>query len=176
MISLEKMALPLEGENPAGKNLEYDPLYLEMDSLSVAVPDSQMGESKIEGRLPDWKKLKTNCLALWEKTRHFSISGAEYLSRDVSSLGIKNPMAESALRLQFSAGPPFSAETLVFLALGEADASLLLRLLDQETVGVYINNNGEYIALEGVDFAIPLLSGEELFDNGAKPGILLRTV
>ena len=58
MISLEEMAIPLEEENPAGENLEYDPLYLEMDSLAVAVPDSQMGDSRIEGRGPDLTLMK----------------------------------------------------------------------------------------------------------------------
>jgi len=73
MISLETMA-PLEGENPAGESLEYDALYMEMDSLSVAVPDSQMGESKIEGRGPDWKKLRENCLSLWGRTRDLRVA------------------------------------------------------------------------------------------------------
>ena len=78
MISLEEMAIPLEGENPAGENLEYDSLYLEMDSLAVAVPDNQMGESKIEGRGPDWKKLRENCLSLWSRTRDLRV--ASYLT------------------------------------------------------------------------------------------------
>ena len=78
MIPFEEMAIPLEGENPAGENLEYDALYLEMDSLAVAVPDSQMGESKIEGRGPDWKKLRENCKSLWARTRDLRV--ASYLT------------------------------------------------------------------------------------------------
>ncbi|MDR2953158.1 MAG: type VI secretion system ImpA family N-terminal domain-containing protein [Treponema sp.] len=78
MISLEEMAVPLEGENPAGENLEYDSIYMEMDSLAVSLPDSQMGESKIEGRGPDWKKLKENCYKLWGKTRDLRV--ASYLA------------------------------------------------------------------------------------------------
>ena len=78
MIPIEEMALPLEGENPAGENLEYDPLYLEMDSLAVTIPDSQIGESKIEGRGPDWRKLRENCLSLWGKTRDLRV--ASYLT------------------------------------------------------------------------------------------------
>ena len=74
MIPFEELAVPLEGENPAGENLEYDPLYLEMDSLAVAIPDSQMGDSKIEGRGPDWHKLKENCLSLWTKTRDLRVA------------------------------------------------------------------------------------------------------
>jgi len=74
MITLEEMAIALEGENPSGENLEYDPLYMEMDSLAVAVPDSQMGDSTIEGRGPDWKKLRENCLNLWSRTRDLRVA------------------------------------------------------------------------------------------------------
>jgi type VI secretion system protein ImpA len=85
MIILEEMALPLEGENPAGGNLEYDALYLEMDTLAVAVPDSQMGESIIEGRKPDWKKLGENCMSLWAKTRDLRV--ASYLAMAETATG-----------------------------------------------------------------------------------------
>jgi type VI secretion system ImpA family protein len=74
MIDAESLTIVLEGEDPAGQNLEYDPLYLEMDSLAVEVPDSFMGESKIEGRGPDWKKLGKNCLELWTKTRDLRVA------------------------------------------------------------------------------------------------------
>jgi len=85
MIPIEEMAIPLEGENPAGENLEYDPLYMEMDSLAIAVPDSQMGESIIEGRGPDWKKLRENCLNLWGRTRDLRI--ASYLAVTETAVG-----------------------------------------------------------------------------------------
>ena len=78
MISLEEMAVPLEGEDPAGANLEYDSLYMEMESLAAAVADSQMGDSVIEGRGPDWRKLRENCRSLWEKTRDLRV--ASYLA------------------------------------------------------------------------------------------------
>jgi len=78
MISLEEMTVPLEGENPAGENLEYDSMYLEMDSLAAGVPASQMGESIIEGKEPDWKALRENCQNLWGKTRDLRV--ASYLT------------------------------------------------------------------------------------------------
>ncbi|MDR2444511.1 MAG: type VI secretion system ImpA family N-terminal domain-containing protein [Spirochaetaceae bacterium] len=40
MIDAETLAVVLEGKDPAGQNLEYDPLYMEMDSLALNVPDS----------------------------------------------------------------------------------------------------------------------------------------
>ena len=101
----------------------------------------------------------------------FTITAAEYQSRDVASLGIKDPHSESALRLWLSAAPGFNGNAWFFLALSEADASLMLRLLSQDVTGVYINNNGECLALDGIEFAVPLLSAEELYDHGAKPGV-----
>ena len=98
MIPLETMAIPLEGENPAGANLEYDPLYMEMDSLSVTVPDSQMGESIIEGRGPDWRKLKENCLNLWGSTRDLRV--ASYLTvAETAENGLEDCLASFKLIL-----------------------------------------------------------------------------
>jgi type VI secretion system ImpA family protein len=77
MLDLDKMAVPLEGNNPAGVNLEYDPLYLELETLATGTPASEMGGSIIEGREPDWKKLSKNCLELWKKTRDLRV--ASYL-------------------------------------------------------------------------------------------------
>jgi type VI secretion system ImpA family protein len=74
MIDAGSLTVVLEGENPAGQNLEYDPLYVEMDALALEVPDSFMGDSKIEGRGPDWKKLSKNCLELWTKTRDLRVA------------------------------------------------------------------------------------------------------
>jgi type VI secretion system protein ImpA len=78
LLELDKMLLPLEGADPAGENLEYDPLYTEMDTLAAGVPDSQMGDSTLEGRGPDWKKLSKNCLELWNRTRDLRV--ASYLA------------------------------------------------------------------------------------------------
>jgi type VI secretion system ImpA family protein len=74
MIDAGALTVALEGESPAGQNLEYDPLYVEMDSLAMDVPDSFMGDSKIEGRGPDWKKLSKNCLELWARTRDLRVA------------------------------------------------------------------------------------------------------
>ncbi|MDR1030671.1 MAG: type VI secretion system protein TssA [Treponema sp.] len=74
MIDAVELTNVLEGDSPVGKNLEYDPLYLELDALALEVPDSFMGESKIQGRDPDWKKLSKNCLELWKRTRDLRVA------------------------------------------------------------------------------------------------------
>jgi type VI secretion system ImpA family protein len=74
MIDVEALTVVLEGEDPAGQNLEYDPRYLELDSLAAEVSDSLMGDSRIEGRGPDWKKLGESCRELWTQTRDLRVA------------------------------------------------------------------------------------------------------
>jgi type VI secretion system protein ImpA len=98
MIDTENLTKPVSQEEPSGADLEYDPLYLELDSLAVAVPDSFMGNSKLEGRGPDWKKLRKNCLDLWARTRDLRIAVyltiAEAITEGLSGLarGLKLPL------------------------------------------------------------------------------------
>jgi type VI secretion system protein ImpA len=74
MLNIEELTKPLPGDDPSGKDLEYDPLYLTLDGLAISVPDSYMGDSKIEGRGPDWKTLTKNCLELWTRTRDLRVA------------------------------------------------------------------------------------------------------
>ncbi len=77
-LDLNKMLCKIDDDNPAGANEEYSPKFLELDSLIAGTSESQMGDSVIEGKDPDWKKLKANCLDLWKTTRDFRV--AVYLS------------------------------------------------------------------------------------------------
>lgn len=78
MFSAEELSAPVSSEEPSGENLEYNPLYMELEALASSVPDSQMGDATIEGHDPDWRKLQKNCLELWEKTRDLRV--ASYLT------------------------------------------------------------------------------------------------
>jgi type VI secretion system VasI/ImpG family protein len=94
----------------------------------------------------------------------FTLNQAEYIYGDVSGLGINDPQAESALRLQFSGealGP--WGEVRLYLALPEAEVSLLLRLLAHDVAAMYGKRGGRYEALEGVWVDIPMMTGEKLF-------------
>ena len=61
-------------ENRCGENCEYDQMYMDLDSLAVGVPDSEMGTSVTEGKDPDFSKLCSSCLSLWEKTRDLRVA------------------------------------------------------------------------------------------------------
>ncbi|MDR0551541.1 MAG: type VI secretion system baseplate subunit TssF, partial [Spirochaetaceae bacterium] len=112
----------------------------------------------------------------------FTISAAEYISRDLAGLGLEEAhlqnAASSALRLRFSA-PPGGAANLnggirVFLALSDADASLLLRLLAHDVIAVCQKSGDDYHALEGVSFTIPIVTGEHLLEQKAQSNRGLR--
>ncbi|MDR0684521.1 MAG: type VI secretion system protein TssA [Spirochaetaceae bacterium] len=99
MINAAELAVKLSDEDPAGQNLEYDPLYVGMDALAQAAPDSFMGDSKIEGRGPDWKNLSKNCLELWKRTRDLRV--AVYLTIAEATMGGLAGLAEGFKVLVF---------------------------------------------------------------------------
>ena len=84
-LDLEKMLCTIVGDNPAGTNEEYSPKFLELDGLIAGTSESQMGDSVIEGKGPDWKKLKANCLELWKTTRDFRVAVYLTVSEFVSN-------------------------------------------------------------------------------------------
>jgi type VI secretion system protein ImpA len=78
MIEIGDFAKPLEGEKPAGENMEYDQAYLELDPLA-------RGQGLTEGDGPDWKQLSKNCISLWGKTRDLRV--AAYLTIAETAIG-----------------------------------------------------------------------------------------
>ena len=101
----------------------------------------------------------------------FIFSEAEYINRDVASIGIKNPQAESALRLHFSAASVLTKDMWIYLALSEADSSLLMRLMAQELVGVYAGSGGKFLPVEGVRCVISTPGAEIPYSQNVKPGV-----
>lgn len=75
---LEKLKSPVSETEPSGGNQEYDAQYLSLEELANGVPASQMGDSVIEGKEPDWRQLRKNCLELWKRTRDLRV--AAYLA------------------------------------------------------------------------------------------------
>ncbi len=77
-LMLRKLQQPVSDAEPSGKNQEYDTLYLSLEKLANGIPTSQMGDSVIEGKEPDWRQLQRNCLELWNRTRDLRV--AAYLA------------------------------------------------------------------------------------------------
>ena len=66
MITADELKKILNGEDSAGENAEYDPLYLDLENLAIADEDV--------GKEPNYRQLEKNCLELWKKTRDLRVA------------------------------------------------------------------------------------------------------
>ena len=62
------------GDTDCGENCEYDELYLQLDELALGTPSSQMGDSYIDGKEPDYRTLYKNCVELFKKTHDLRVA------------------------------------------------------------------------------------------------------
>lgn len=68
-IDLDSLALPVDPDHPAGEDLEYDPLFIEMEQAAAGKPEQQMGSATIEAEEPDWLLVQRNATALLERSK-----------------------------------------------------------------------------------------------------------
>ncbi len=79
VLDIDALAAPLEGDNPCGENLEYDPLFSEMERSAEGRAERSVGDSVIEGEDADWRTVHSRCLSLFERTRDLRVG--VYLAR-----------------------------------------------------------------------------------------------
>lgn len=72
-IDIESLALPVDPEHPAGEDLEYDPLFIEMEQAAAGKPEQQMGNATIEAEEPDWQLVQRNAIQLLERTKDLRV-------------------------------------------------------------------------------------------------------
>ncbi|MDR2865396.1 MAG: type VI secretion system protein TssA [Spirochaetaceae bacterium] len=87
-MNLEEMAAPLAGDQPAGENLEYDAMYIDLEALASGSQGTQIGSTTTEGQAPNWRKLNSNCLELWKRTRDLRVA-AYFLVSETMLEGLK---------------------------------------------------------------------------------------
>ncbi|MDR2483778.1 MAG: type VI secretion system baseplate subunit TssF [Treponema sp.] len=98
----------------------------------------------------------------------FSLTEAEYVTRDMSVFGIANSEAVSALHLALTAGSgDFSNsldEILFFINLPQTDASILQCQLMHDIAAVYVRNKDKnYIRFPDIIIELPMITGGEAF-------------
>lgn len=69
MLDVKALTAPLSGHSACGDDLEYDPLFAEMERAKEGTPDSEIGGVTKEGEPPDWSTVKKHGLKLAKKTR-----------------------------------------------------------------------------------------------------------
>lgn len=76
MSSIDTAALlqEISPEAPSGENLEYDPLFLEMERAAEGKPEQQMGDETIAAEEPNWKEVKAKGLELAARTKDLRVA------------------------------------------------------------------------------------------------------
>ncbi|MGV6809727.1 MAG: type VI secretion system protein TssA [bacterium] len=69
MLDVNTLTAPLSGHSACGEDLEYDPLFAEMERAKAGTPDKEIGGVTKEGEPPDWQTVKKHALKLAKKTR-----------------------------------------------------------------------------------------------------------
>src|SRR4051794_11278795 len=70
MISAEELLKPISEANPCGENLEYDPAFLELDTLIQGKPETQFSAAED----PDWRALHERCLELSGRSKDLRLA------------------------------------------------------------------------------------------------------
>ena len=68
-LTLEDLIKPVSDEDPCGEDVEYDPLFVEMETMFESTPEQEYGDTIIAGSGPDWMGVRDNALALLERSR-----------------------------------------------------------------------------------------------------------
>ncbi len=72
-IDVENLLLTLSDENPCGEDLEYDPMFMEIEKELEGKAEQQMGDSVIEAEEPNWKVIFKNSVELLERTHDLRV-------------------------------------------------------------------------------------------------------
>src|SRR5678809_489533 len=74
IIDVEKLLAPVDGENPVGADLSYDPSVMEIDQLAAGKPEQQVGDTIVPAEEPDWKELRSRCTEVLGKTKDLRVA------------------------------------------------------------------------------------------------------
>lgn len=68
-MDLDKLFTPVSVDQPSGENLEYQPVFAELERVAQGRPEQQVGGSIIPAEEPDWGAVRTQSLALLERSK-----------------------------------------------------------------------------------------------------------
>lgn len=73
MIAVETLLSELSPDSPCGDDLEYDPVFAEMERAAQGKPEQQFGEKIVPGEEPNWKEVRTKALELLTRTKDLRV-------------------------------------------------------------------------------------------------------
>ncbi len=79
VIDIEQFLSQIAADSPCGEDLEYDPVFIEMEKLAQGTPERQYGGTIIPAEPPDWGGIKKAALGLLSRTKDLRVT--VYLTR-----------------------------------------------------------------------------------------------
>jgi type VI secretion system protein ImpA len=74
-FDLDALLFPLDADAPCGPpDMDYDEVYLALESAARGKPEQQFGETVIPAEAPDWVAMRTLALTLFERTRDLRVA------------------------------------------------------------------------------------------------------
>jgi len=92
-LSAEQLTQPISDDLPCGEDLEYDPVFQEMEVMMQTTEEQEFGDTIIPGSGPDWKGVAEQVDDLNQRTRDLRVLTNGALA-DLSLNGLK-PFSES---------------------------------------------------------------------------------
>jgi type VI secretion system protein ImpA len=74
VIDVDALLTEVSAEAPAGADLEYDPGFMELETLARGTPEAVMGDTVKPAEEPEWPQVKSSALSLFEKTRDLRVA------------------------------------------------------------------------------------------------------
>ena len=72
-IDVEALLREITPDAPSGENLEYDPLFLEMEQAAQGKPEQQMGDETIPAEAPNWEEAKKKALEIAPRSKDLRV-------------------------------------------------------------------------------------------------------
>jgi type VI secretion system protein ImpA len=74
IVDVDGLLQELAADAPCGPNLEYDPVFMELEQGVLGKPEVQYGDTVVAAVPPEWKLLKKQALELLERTRDLRVA------------------------------------------------------------------------------------------------------
>lgn len=81
VLDIENLLQEVSPDAPCGENLEYDPVFVEMERAAQGKAEQQFGDTTIAAEEPNWKEVKKKALELFGRSK--DLRAAVYLTRAV---------------------------------------------------------------------------------------------
>lgn len=73
-IDVDALLAPVSEAAPCGEDLGYDPAFLALEVAARGKAEQQFGDTVIAAQEPDWRAMKEQSLALFERTRDLRVA------------------------------------------------------------------------------------------------------